>query len=59
MLLCIKFSPFHPINRPSVCQSVYTYLDVALHSALAFLIVSVFAKAQLELVLLYLILPPG
>ena len=23
ILLCIKFSPFHPIIRPSVCQSVY------------------------------------
>ena len=22
MLLCIEFSPFHPIIRPSVCQSV-------------------------------------
>ena len=22
MLLCIAFSPFHPIIRPSVCQSV-------------------------------------
>ena len=21
MLLCIEFSPFHPIIRPSVCQS--------------------------------------
>ena len=24
MLLCFEFSPFHPIIRPSVCQSVYT-----------------------------------
>ena len=24
MLLCIEFSPFHPIIRPSVCQSVCT-----------------------------------
>ena len=24
MLLCIEFSPFHPIIRPSVCQSVFT-----------------------------------
>ena len=35
MLLCIKFSPFHPISRPSVCQSVCTYLTVALDSALS------------------------
>ena len=24
MLLCIEFSPFHPISRPSVCLSVCT-----------------------------------
>ena len=24
MLLCSEFSPFHPIIRPSVCQSVCT-----------------------------------
>ena len=24
MLFCIEFSPFHPIIRPSVCQSVCT-----------------------------------
>ena len=24
MLLCIEFSPFHPISRPFVCQSVCT-----------------------------------
>ena len=24
MLLCIEFSPFHPIIRPSGCQSVCT-----------------------------------
>ena len=24
MLLCIEFSPFHPIIRPSACQSVFT-----------------------------------
>ena len=24
MLLCIEFSPVHPIIRPSVCQSVCT-----------------------------------
>ena len=24
MLLCIEFSPFHPIIRPSVCQSLCT-----------------------------------
>ena len=59
MLLCTEFSPLHPIIRPSVCQSVCTQLSVALHSALSFLFVSVFSKAQLELVHLYLVLPPG
>ena len=24
IILCIEFSPFHPIIRPSVCQSVCT-----------------------------------
>ena len=38
MLLCIEFSPFHPIIRPSVCQFLCTLLAVALQSALSFLI---------------------
>ena len=38
MLLCIEFPPFHPIIRPSVCQSVCTKLIVALYSVLSFII---------------------
>ena len=46
MLLCIEFSPFHPIIRQSVCQSVCTYLTVALHSALSFLISFCFLESS-------------
>ena len=46
MLLCIKFSPFHPIIRPSVCLSVCTKLNVALHSALSFLICFCFFESS-------------
>ena len=49
MLLCIEFSPIHPIIRPSVCQSVCTYLTVALHSALSILICFCFLESQTEL----------
>ena len=60
MLKCIKFSPFHPIVRPSVCQFVCTQLTVALHSALSFLICFCFLESLTELVFfLYLVLPPG
>ena len=55
MLLCIEFSPFHPIIRPSVCQSVCTQLTVALHSALSFLICFCFLESSMALVLLYLL----
>ena len=50
MLLCIAFSPFHPIIRPSVCQSVCTLLTAALHSALSFLICFCFLESLTELV---------
>ena len=50
MLLCIEFSPFHPIIRPPVCQSGCTELTVALHSALSFLICFCFLESLTELV---------
>ena len=46
MLLCIKLSPFHPIIRLSVCQSVCTLLTVTLHSALSFLICFCFLESS-------------
>ena len=50
MLLCIEFSPFLLIIRPSVCQSVCTSLTVALHSALSFLICFCFLESLTDLV---------
>ena len=47
MLLCIEFSPFPSIIRPSVCQSLHS---VALHSALSFLICFCFLESLTELV---------
>ena len=46
MLLCIEFSPFLPIIRPSVCQSVYMQLTVSLHSALCFRICFCFLESS-------------
>ena len=54
MLLCIEFSPFLSIIRPSVCQSVYT---VTLCVKLSHLFL--FSRKLNGTRFLYLVLPPG
>ena len=60
MLLCIEFSPFHPIIRPSVCQSVRMYVInccVTLCVKLSHLFL--FSRKLDGTRFLYLVLPPG
>ena len=56
MLLCIEFSPFHPIIRPSVCQSVLNCC-VTLCVKLSHLFL--FSRKFNGTHFLYLVLPPG